>query len=307
MRYYQGNPETDILIGGGKYPGENKYGIEMFNFLPIDGRYYGAFGWGDLLGKENEKKLNLKRIGGNENDEFVSEVLVIWTASERKNKGTVIVGWYKNATVFKKYQISDFPERKFQDKMINYNIVTNTQDAFLIEAQQRNFVVPRRKKGFMGQKPIWYADSEEAKDLVKEVISYIGKFEENSDIGIEPQINDELTGYDRIVIKELKNHLRYERDFLFVRKYKEKYKEIRECPACGINPYDRYGIDDSKMFFELHHITPLHKVKVRNENLLLTEDDVVLLCPSCHRAIHRMMSENKLNTITLNEFKKNLY
>ena len=114
----------------------------------------------------------------------------------------------------------------------------------------------------------------------------------------------ELVGAEGAVKTELKWHKKRERDKNFVNKYKLKYSNIKRCPACNLDIMKEYAIRPIEVL-ELHHIAPLSQNKT-DRNRKLTEDDVVLLCPTCHRVIHKLMRESQSNKITLEEFKSYL-
>ncbi len=113
-----------------------------------------------------------------------------------------------------------------------------------------------------------------------------------------------LTGMDKQTRKKLRTHLGYERDADFVNKYKRKYAYIKNCRSCNINPHTTYKLIKDKTFFELHHIYPLSKYPKDRKKIKIEEKDVILLCPNCHRAFHRIMSENDVKTINLKIFQK---
>jgi hypothetical protein len=107
----------------------------------------------------------------------MSNVLVVWIATHPSAGGTYIVGWYKNANVFKTFQDSKNPQRK----KYNYNIVAKTDDCTLLPIDQRTFQVLRAKsggKGFLGQSNVWYADSsnKNIQQFKEEVIAYIKSY-----------------------------------------------------------------------------------------------------------------------------------
>jgi hypothetical protein len=60
-----------------------------------------------------------------------------------------------------------------------------------------------------------------------------------------------------------------------------------KCQICDISPGDRYG-EMAKECLDVHHLRPLaSRDSIRQRTTL---QDVILLCPTCHRALH--MSEN---------------
>lgn len=150
MTHYKGNTKKDQIVGGGSWSNDDKH--EAFNFSPIKGKCYGyvqPVRWG---------AISLNRIGDDYKSDLIKDVTVVWIATHPKAKGTYIIGWYKNATVFSKFQESNMPARN----NYAYNIVAKEEDCTLLPLDQRTFLIPRAKdsnKGFLGQSNVWYADS----------------------------------------------------------------------------------------------------------------------------------------------------
>lgn len=166
MTHYQGNTKHDQIKGGGSWSNEDKH--EVYNFLPIKGKCYG------YVQPSNWGKIRIEKIDKNGVGDKVNHVLVVWTAPRPNNGGTYIVGWYKDATVYKSFQETNLVARE----KYNYNIVAKEEYCTLLPIDKRIFLIPRRNKGFMGQSNIWYADAdmEKVKKLRKEVIDYIQNY-----------------------------------------------------------------------------------------------------------------------------------
>ncbi len=114
----------------------------------------------------------------------------------------------------------------------------------------------------------------------------------------------ELVGVEGAIRIELKWHKKRERDKDFVRKYKSKRADIEKCPACNLDIMEEYGLRPIEVL-EMHHLEPLSQNKAQ-KNKRITEDDVTLLCPTCHRVIHKLMKKYRSDKITLDEFKSYL-
>ena len=167
MERYEGLKGNDKEIhGGGSYVNKNGYGYEIFNFKKIEGKVYGY--------AQSRGVNNLQRLGANKEDEFIEDVLVIFTATHKKG-GTYIVGWYENATFYKDYQPTKLKERKFRNKYIGYYAVADSENSTLLSIDERfSFPrIPRRIKGGMGQSNVWYADAPEMMKFKKDVLSHI--------------------------------------------------------------------------------------------------------------------------------------
>jgi 5-methylcytosine-specific restriction protein A len=93
MEKYNGIKD-DSIERGGSY-NRNETGHEVCNFSSIRGRVYGYV--------QPTGQIKIEKIGADKEDESISGVTVVWTAGP-KIGGTAVVGWYKNATVYREYQ-----------------------------------------------------------------------------------------------------------------------------------------------------------------------------------------------------------
>ena len=171
MNKYQGL-WGDIPQGGGSYDDESK--DEIYNFCErSDGYMYGYVQ--PVTGgrvEYSDATINLKRIDVFCDNEYsISGVTVVFVATNPIERGLFIVGWYKNAIVYRR-------EHKIEG--IGYYAKARAEDCFLIEPNQRTYKIPRATKDnkeFLGQSNVWYADSKSS--LVQKfrqgVIDYIRK------------------------------------------------------------------------------------------------------------------------------------
>lgn len=161
MREYQGPTPWDKPINGGKWVEENGEGAEMWNFLPANGvcrGYVRSTGGGSL---------DLRRLGGSDADECADGVTVIFSAT-RRGGGRVVVGWYKDARVWRSGQrIQESGPRK------GWEFIAEAAegDCFLLRPDDRVLSVPRAAKGVwgVGQANVRYLDEPEAGGFLREV------------------------------------------------------------------------------------------------------------------------------------------
>jgi hypothetical protein len=100
MKYYNGRTKNDPPMSGAKYIKENKDGGEIYNFKNRNGKIFGYIPYiGDL---------NISKLGANTSDEKIKNVTVVFCATHPVEKGMRIVGWYKNATVFRNAQYNTY-------------------------------------------------------------------------------------------------------------------------------------------------------------------------------------------------------
>lgn len=94
--------------------------------------------------------------------------------------------------------------------------------------------------------------------------------------------------------KKLKdNHVKYEG-----RLNNKDVKSIKEyhgyvCMGCGLDPVKEYGAE-MKVILEAHHKKPWAEIK-ENEVRTVEPGDFYILCPTCHRVIHRLEHPDDLD------------
>lgn len=171
MDHYNGQTQKDRIINGGAFVKEHGYGHEEFTFKNRNGYCYG--GTGETF------NMHIERIEGiSKHEEEAEGVLVVWVAKKDEEEQSRIVGWYKNATVYREVQ-----ERPiFDDKMnrICYRVKAKAEDCVLLVGVDREFIIPRASKSEdnvgMGRSNIWYADDDKATIFINKVIKYINEF-----------------------------------------------------------------------------------------------------------------------------------
>jgi hypothetical protein len=87
----------------------------------------------------------------------------------------------------------------------------------------------------------------------------------------------------------LRQHLAIERSQAAAKFAKEaarkRSKGVIHCDACGMAPSKAYGEE----IIEAHHVIPLADTKGMARTP--TPDDFAMLCPNCHRAVHRVLTK----------------
>jgi hypothetical protein len=127
--------------------------------------------------------LDIERLDNTTCNEYTDNVLVVWVASKPKGNNVYIVGWYKNATVY----------REEQPLMLSVNmgdyswymLCCNVEDGMLLTEVDRKLRIPfapmeGKDKG-KGQSNIWYAeDMEIHQNLIPRILSYINRWDKPS-------------------------------------------------------------------------------------------------------------------------------
>ncbi len=146
MKFYAGAID-EKPVGGGSYTKEH-IGSELFNFRPV-----GRFLYGFAKGGSRESAFNLKRIDprAGKSDEL-DQVTVVFVA-RHPNGGQRVVGWYENATVYRKWE--DHPIQPSYKKRVAFCIKAASAGARLLPTGWRTEPVPGGKGG-IGQSNVCY-------------------------------------------------------------------------------------------------------------------------------------------------------
>jgi tetratricopeptide (TPR) repeat protein len=171
LKNYVGVSDDDKLGGG--YVGEKNVANESYNFQDYNGRCYGyVSNRGGSLHLERFEKATV-------NDDSVDNMLVIWVAKHVETGKNVIVGWYKNATLYK-YSQEHYPYGGI-GRDLCFSIEALSKDCFLLPESERKFGIPKAKVAGkdigMEQSNIWYAESSYAKTiLIPKVLEFMQSY-----------------------------------------------------------------------------------------------------------------------------------
>jgi|ERR1017187_97360 hypothetical protein len=145
MTAYKGL-DNDEISKGGRWVEEHGSGGEIFNFLPYRGRLYGYV-------QAPQNSVAIQRLGASSDDEYIDDVLVVWTAKAH------VIGWYRHARVYRTLRTpSEASGRIYDGRLMTYHVVGQTRWCKLLDSAARMLRVPRSKGG-MGRANVWYPDS----------------------------------------------------------------------------------------------------------------------------------------------------
>lgn len=149
MRRYGGTFADDLTTGRHGHLKDNEHGAEAFNFAPVGGRLYGYRPPGD-------RNIAIERLGAKRGDERIEGVTVVWMALHRESGNTVVVGWYRNATVLR--EPAPLPASATGRDFGEYMVTARVEDSRLLTPQARQFRVlsSHRRVGGFGQSPTFY-------------------------------------------------------------------------------------------------------------------------------------------------------
>lgn len=281
MPEYAGKSTETIFSTHGWVVEHNEAG-ERSNFKAVNGQ---AYGYVPVVQKPNggdPGEIRIDRLGTQKSDDFVDGVTVIWFANKPiESKKAYVVGWYRNARVFRKSR-SGGP--------YGYRISCKYGDATLVPEKQRIVRIPHKRSvegrelGFgYGQSSIWYAD-DATDEFIQSIFDYIESFEKlvaNGYVSEVTQIGDAIDDLDQPDIGNPNpNRSSFSSSFIVrddrVRKLVLKRAQGR-CEHCGEIGFKR---SNGSHFIEAHHIISLAKQGPD------TLDNVIGLCPNHHREAH---------------------
>lgn len=261
MRFYQGLiPGVDEPKGGGSYVKREHDATESENFIQrdfaledrVESNCMGAF-----VQKTTAINLHIERIEGCKHmrkEPFIEDVLVVWCAASH------VVGWYKNATVYREYQEEHHMIDAENELVLYYNVEAKADDCVLLPVKQRNlekWYVPHAnaigaKFGF-GQANVWYAQDEIAQEFVNMLAENINSYDgENWACGRILYVYDR----DQVTVTREKGSKKMDFTFTIREGFRPPVQELAYGKMIGDQfEYDgwSYTIKDIKMSEEKSH------------------------------------------------------
>ncbi len=115
----------------------------------------------------------------------------------------------------------------------------------------------------------------------------------NIPITLAKEVEESITIQEE---KKVANHITYEGRIST--KDKNKLKSILgyKCEACGTDMSAIYG-KLGQNYIELHHKVPYSDMN-ENEARILTDKEFCVLCPNCHRMIHKLPNAGDIDLLT---------
>lgn len=280
MPEYSGKPGEPIFSTHG-YVIENEIGHERWNYKP-EGNY--VRGYVPIRGKATENapgEISIEKLGASKDAKAIDKITVVWFANHPdRPKQAYVVGWYRDATVYREAQFRRHRE---------FRMACNAGDATLIAPSERKFPIPHvrsiqgQKLGYgYGQSSIWYAEKAPKKFLVR-VRNYIDAVDKLAVEGATQSVQsvpDAIDDLDGVVGNRRPKKGKTSTTFI-VRDPEVRRRVLNRaagrCEFCGALGFER---DDGTNFVEAHHI--IHLSKQGPDTL----DNVIGLCPNHHREAH---------------------
>jgi hypothetical protein len=153
MSWYEGlNGKPDKIVG--EYVQTHGRGAEVCNFLRCkDNNVYGHV---ETNKRKKDRPINIELLGATEGAKFADGVDVVWTATNPDEGGRRVVGWYRNAQVFRKRQafLKTPSSQHKRDRLKTFHVRTGG-DVTLLPLERRTLLLGRGK-GWIGQANWWF-------------------------------------------------------------------------------------------------------------------------------------------------------
>ena len=164
MKEYRGVTEDDIPAGAGSYVEENDDGGEVYNFYPVNGKVYG------YARVQSAKSIRIERLGVNKHDEKIDNITIVFFAKNKLLGGQYVVGYYKNATLYRNVQRVS---KNLRNGYVWYNCITDQKNAVLIEPQQRTNAIFQIPEDGPGQSNVWYVQEYHNSGFLEKIKKFI--------------------------------------------------------------------------------------------------------------------------------------
>ena len=165
MARYQGlEGQPDDIVGGGKWVMENKRGHESCNFLPTpSGDVFGHF---ETIKGDIDRAVSIEKLGASDDADYIEHIDVVWVATNPNGGGRRVIGYYLDATVYRRRQQHGKPPTKQHklDQIDSYMILARAADVRCLGLEDRPITLGR-PPGWIGQANWWFPELSKHPDV----------------------------------------------------------------------------------------------------------------------------------------------
>lgn len=288
MKYYDLDITNDLPQNGGRYVQETGNAFEKINFHSFDNEFF--YGFVETFGtlRNTPRRIQIEKLDPSaRNKDYIDGVTIIFCTKSTLPWQKKIVGWYRNAIIYRRQQQYSFSESG-KEVQYPYFFKAMQTDAVLLPEINREFLVPQKRKtannnfGF-GRSNLWYA--EDAESFIRRVKNYIDCFES---IPLDEQEHSDFQEGERR---------------LFLVNSSSRSRQAREeclrskgyvCTICKKKVAEIYG-EDFRQVIEVHHLQPISERNgIYNINPV---QDLIPVCPTCHRVLHTKKESGQYPTV----------
>jgi 5-methylcytosine-specific restriction protein A len=305
-----------VDLFSGTYNNHHK-GHELFNDKPnpLDGYYYGYV--------PDYDNPNIDKLGASKTDDFVDDVLIVFVSKiSESNKNRIITGFYPRAKVYRKGKSKYVPNRTFKDKdgskkEATYSLFSKSyvpvdaNDSFIIEISKYSSHMFRKQRVYQDTYP----------ELDEKVLDFISNYqptEIEDDTIYQKQIekSDELSDEKAVSARDRDLELQDNQSSKIIKRDPRLAKTaiIKAGYKCQVDEnHQTFQKTNGKQYMEGHHLIPctyknaLYFKEKYDINIDCMEN-IVSICPNCHRAIHYGDENTKFSILeTLFNIKQKTY
>lgn len=172
MNWYRGLQRGDRPVHGGSFVKRHGYGHELLKFAPNGKHYYGYV-------QARFGSIDIDRLGA-PGRPYVDDVLLVWRA--RSPAGSVVVGWYKNARVYRAWQEGNAQRRikhKGKFETVGWYIRAPISGSRLLPPRFRTLKWPASSPGFGSTTFVSFLEDDrpEVRSYRMKLVAYIKRVE----------------------------------------------------------------------------------------------------------------------------------
>jgi hypothetical protein len=197
MNLYEGlEGKPDRIVGGGRWVREHGYGGEVCNFLRCRNGY--VYGHVETIKKRKDRPIRIEILGASDQADQVDGVDVLWTATHPTEGSRRLVGWYRNARVYRhRQQFAGNPSSQHRsDELGSYRIQAQADNVVLIPLAERILKLGHGK-GWIGQANWWFPEESKNPEVKKFVRQARSLMSPMSRISLNKRITDQRRGWGR--------------------------------------------------------------------------------------------------------------
>ena len=281
---------VDLYSGG--YVTTHKNGHECFNLQENNGMYYGYCPPGS--------NIDICRLGAGEKDDSVEEIMVVYTTKLLNSNDRYIVAFCKKATAYRKKQNGKLLKRKIiiggKTDYCDYSV--ESDNMCIIDSSYNKFIITPSDEDttnrFRGQRFF----KGKYKDLDSKIINYLEEYLNLSDNTDDQIFQNEIQNIgvtkalpsdseDKLIFTDSPNGRQVKKR---ARISKAALKKANFICAGDVN-HTTFSTKKGDQYMEGHHLIPC---TCSNAEYFKDEygvnidciENIVCLCPTCHRLIH---------------------
>lgn len=300
-------PFVVVDLESGRYV-QNKTGHEKYNLIAnhIDGRYYGYCPPYD--------EINIGGLGAKATDQTVEDVMVIYTTKIKGTSNRVVVAFTDSATVHRKKITDEKLERTIIEngEIIHCSYTIESDNLYNLETYPHKPVIEiRRYNPYMFRKQRFYKGK--YKELDRYLIDKLEGYLKNYDFYDDERYQSEIQDDETISKSKLKDTFDIEPEYtdtgggIAVKKNATFAKQalIDSNYQCTFDSgHTTFMTRKGVPYMEGHHLIPCTATNAQSYwdrfgKSIDCVENIVCLCPTCHRRIHFGSDEERKAIIHL--------